>query len=85
MQTPDTAPGHYYVSVVDAGRTGLLVGPFVNNHAAALACVDRARTVAESVNDRAVWYAFGTVRLDPDVAVKPAVLNSHFASELEAA
>lgn len=43
MQTPDTKPGAYYVSAVDAGRTVLLFGPYLNNHAGALAAVDRVR------------------------------------------
>jgi hypothetical protein len=63
MQTPDTKPGAYYVSAVDAGRTALLFGPFIDDHGGALAAVDRVRKVACDLDPRAQWYAFGTVRL----------------------
>lgn len=63
MQTPDTKPGAYYVSAVDAGRTALLFGPYINNHAGALAAVERIQKVACELDPRAHWYAFGTVRL----------------------
>ena len=39
----DDAPGNYYVSVVDAGRVGLLAGPFPNDHAGALAMVKKTK------------------------------------------
>lgn len=60
---PDTKPGAYYVSAVDTGRTALLFGPFMNDHAGALAAVDKVRKAACDVDPRAHWYAFGTVRL----------------------
>ncbi|WP_157266578.1 hypothetical protein [Azohydromonas aeria] len=79
-QQPDTKPGAYFVSVVDGQRVGLLLGPFVDNHAAALARVDMVRAKAEEMDSRAVFYAFGTVRLDADHprAEKHGILNSHF-------
>lgn len=50
----------YYVTVRrDDGAHRFLVGPFVE-HGEALALVDRARRVAESIDPKAVWYAFGT-------------------------
>ena len=56
----------FYVSVVDAGRRGLLAGPF-DNHAAALDLVDAARALAIAKNPWAHFYAFGTVGVsDPD-------------------
>lgn len=63
QQAPDPAPGNYYVSVRDGNRLGLLAGPFVNDHASALAMVDQVRKVAQDVDPRAVFYAFGTVRM----------------------
>lgn len=76
-QQPDTKPGAYFVSVVDGPRVGLIAGPFVDDHAAALAMVDKARSVAEDADRRAVFYAFGTVRLDHDHprAQRPGTLN----------
>jgi hypothetical protein len=62
-QEPDTQPGDYFVSVLDGGRHALVSGPYVNDHAAALADVEHCRTLAEKHDARAVFYAFGTVRL----------------------
>lgn len=70
-QQPDPRPGSYYVSVRDyvdnagGGRTGILLGPF-KLHSKALEWVDRAKAMAERVNDRAFWYAFGTLRRELD-------------------
>lgn len=74
-QAPDAAPGNYYVSIRDGGRYGLLAGPFRNDHAGALAMVDRARAVAHEVNYReAVWASFGTCRMPGDFD-RPGCLN----------
>ena len=82
-QQPDTAPGNYYVSVVDgirAGggtevkRMGLLAGPFPNDHVGALAWVEAARRKAEEIDPRAAFYGFGTVRMKFGYS-KPGVLN----------
>jgi hypothetical protein len=78
-QQPDSKPGNYYVSVADAGRIGLLLGPFQNDHAGALAMVDQARVKAEQLDPRAAFYSFGTVRVDLDVPAKAGVLNGYFA------
>ncbi|HEY6020838.1 MAG TPA: hypothetical protein VIY48_13350 [Candidatus Paceibacterota bacterium] len=79
-QQPDTKPGEYYVSVIDGKRTALLLGPFTNDHAAALAMVDRVRAKAEEIDPRAVWYSFGTVRLpsDDSVPIRAGKLNAQF-------
>lgn len=78
-QQPDTAPGNYYVSVIDpdTGRFGLLLGPFKNDHAAALAMVDKVRAKACDLDPRAYWYAFGTCRLPEDYE-EPGRLNQFF-------
>lgn len=73
MNTPEPAPGNYYVSVVDAGRVGLLLGPFVQ-HAEALARVDDCRRHAERIDLWSHFYAFGTVRLGSEF-VKPGLFN----------
>ena len=75
---PDDAPGDYYVSCVDGDRFALLAGPFRDDHRAALERVDIARKLACELDPRAVFYGFGTCRLEPDPA-RPApagVLNS---------
>lgn len=79
MQAPDNKPGNCYVSVVRGdGDWRPLVGPFRNDHAAALAMVDKARAKAEELDPRAAWYSFGTVRVDL-VAYAPAgMLNKFF-------
>lgn len=83
-QNPDTKPGDYYVSVVnDRGDTRLLSGPYRDNHAAAVADVDKAKHIAQDIDPKAVWYAYGTVRVDHDVA-GPGVLNKHGFMEVRA-
>ena len=73
-QAPDSKPGFYYVSVVrDSGDYRLLRGPFVNDHAGALAAVDAARFRAYDLDPRAQWYAYGTARLDTDAG--PGILD----------
>ena len=73
-QAPDAKPGSYYVTVVDGSRVGRLLGPFVNDHAGALARVDEARKLAETLEPRAAFYAFGTARY-PENEKRPGVLN----------
>lgn len=66
-QAPDPRPGYYYVTVVrGSGDYRLLKGPFVNDHAGALAAVDAARFRAYDLDPRAGWYAYGTARLPID-------------------
>ncbi len=79
-QQPDIKPGAYYVSVADGGRVARLLGPFENDHAAALAMVDKVRAKAEELDPRAAFYAFGTVRLpnDDSVPIRAGSLNRHF-------
>ncbi len=73
-QIPDSKPGFYYVSVVrGANDYRLLRGPFVNDHAGALAAVDAAGFRAYDLDPRAAWYAYGTVRMDSDAG--PGILD----------
>lgn len=53
---------HFYVSVVDGKRVGLLAGPFPT-HKQALDLVDEARELAEEADPFACFYAFGTLSL----------------------
>jgi len=66
--------GGYYVSVRDAGQVGYLAGPFLT-HPEALTQVDRVREHACKVNDRAVFYAFGTCRRTDNYR-KPGLFNT---------
>ncbi len=67
-QTPDTAPGFYYVTMRDdAGRTALLAGPFRDDHARALAMVGAASMKAADVRPQYWFNAFGTVRSETDL------------------
>jgi hypothetical protein len=67
-QEPDTKPGYYYVTVRRRdGEFRPLRGPFVNDHASALAAVDDARMKACNLDPRAHWYAFGTARSEMDL------------------
>jgi hypothetical protein len=63
----DTKPGFYYVSVIDGARRGLLLGPWVDDHAGARAAVDAARIEAERLDPWASFWAFGTCRSDDDL------------------
>lgn len=74
-QIPDTAPGPYYVSVVrESGDYRLLAGPY-DSHQAALDNVEKARAIAEKVDRRAVWYAYGTCRITDGSYSGPGLLN----------
>lgn len=77
---PDTLEGNYYVSVRDGGRVGLLVGPFSNDHSAALRFVDAARDAAFRVDPKAWFYACGTARMPRDFD-RPGVLNADVGFE----
>jgi len=73
-QLPDTAPGPYYISVMrDDGQVRLLSGPH-SFHAEALDLVDKAGAIAAKIDIKAVWYAYGTVRMQEGFAV-PGVLQ----------
>ncbi len=70
---PDGA--NFYVSVKDGSRSNVLAGPY-STHPEALAHVEQIRAWAERVNDRAVFYAFGTVAMAPDFN-RPGMANQH--------
>lgn len=79
FQPIDSKPGNYYVSVrKDSGDWRVLLGPFPNDHAAALAWVDKARRKAEEIDPKAIWYSYGTVRLPIDAALPNGALNRFF-------
>ena len=86
-QTPDTAPGPYYISVMkDGGDWRAVSGPY-DKHADALGLVDKARRICEQMDYRSVWYAFGTVRIRAP-ATEPGILQKqgyNLALEREAA
>jgi hypothetical protein len=69
-QQPDTQPGFYYVTVrrdTTSSDYRTLRGPFVNDHASALAAVDEARRRATDYDPRGCWYAYGTCRSEVDL------------------
>ena len=68
-QMPDSRPGNYYVSVCYRCRYALLAGPWPT-HAEALAKVDDVRFIAQGLDPRGVWYAYGTCRLPDDGSVQ---------------
>lgn len=78
QQQPDTKPGAYYVSVKRGADYRLLAGPFINDHSAALDRVDGVRRVAEGLDVKAVFYEFGTCRLDIEPGERPpaGILNA---------
>jgi|SRR5882724_7917459 hypothetical protein len=68
---------NYYVSVRDGPRFDLLAGPF-DDHAIALAWVDRATAAANDVWPWSHFYAFGTVAMQSTYD-KPGKLNERLA------
>jgi hypothetical protein len=60
MHQPTLNDVLYYVTVIDAGRTGFLLGPY-DTHQQALENVERGRTLAQRANAWSHFYAFGTV------------------------
>ncbi len=79
-QQPDTKPGNYYVSVIDGRRKAVLLGPFLNDHAAALNQVDAVRKKAMDLDPKAAFYSFGTCRIPDDdtVPIRAGLLNQFF-------
>lgn len=78
-QEPDTQPGNYYVSTCnDSGAFWLMLGPFPDDHAAALAAVEnvRAFTCQHDSTGRAHFMAFGTVRMAHEVT-RPGNCNQY--------
>jgi hypothetical protein len=67
MAEVHTNKRYYYVSVLDAKRKGLLLGPY-DTHQEALDNVSRGRELAEQADAWAWGYAFGTA--GSDVIVK---------------
>jgi hypothetical protein len=70
-------PGGFYVSVKDGKRTGKLLGPLAT-HEEAQRRVPEIRALAERINSRAVFYAFGTCRV-VDGDRPPGLLNKEAA------
>jgi hypothetical protein len=70
----------FYVSVIDGGRRGLLLGPFAT-HAAALARVNVVRSWCIDRDQRAHWYGFGTAGMAPPAGAWPrGTLAAHRAA-----
>jgi hypothetical protein len=65
-EEPDTQAGDYFVFARDAGRVWYLSGPYVNDHAAAIADVEAVRAMAEKSDPFSAFYAFGTCRFPPN-------------------
>ena len=80
MSNADTKPGEYYVTVVDGNRYNFLLGPFTNDHQAALDHVEAARKKAQELDPRSAFYTFGTARLpsDDSVPIRCGRLNRYF-------
>lgn len=81
IQEPDTKPGLYYVSAMnETGKKWVpLLGPFRDDHGAALAKVDGVRTLACDLDPRGTWWSYGTVRIDYQDSPPQGRLNGHFA------
>ena len=80
QKTQSTQPGEYYVSVRDGKRAALLLGPFTDDHQAALDMVDAVRAKSAEIDPRAVFYSYGTCRVwgVDRVPIRPGSLNRYF-------
>ena len=79
----DPTPGAYYVSVIrDGGDYRLLLGPFMDDHAGALAMVDRVTHKANEIDPRSYWYAFGTCKVK-EGPITDGILNKYFPDALK--
>lgn len=66
---------------IDEPQTALLAGPF-SSHSLALSWVEKARKVAQEVDPKAFWYAFGTCRMEAQpYGWKVGVLNERLGIE----
>ena len=74
-QQADDKPGNYYVTAHDSGKTWPMAGPFVNDHAGALAAGRAVKDAACDLDGRACFMSWGTVRAPIDY-IKPGPLNS---------
>lgn len=77
-QAPDTRPGFYYVTVMDGPRAALALGPFENDHRAALDRVDDVKRLVQERTPRGWFYAFGTSRAESDLG--PGKLNGELVA-----
>lgn len=68
----------FYVSVIDGDRWNFLVGPY-ETHEAAMADVEEVRALAESKDQWAHFYDFGTARA-PLGYEKPGALSLELAA-----
>lgn len=93
-EAPDTQPGAYYVTAADitsnAGTVAaywLMLGPFINDHASALACVDAVQAMCNKLDTtgRAWFMSYGTIRkpADDSVPLRAGKLNSYFGLPTE--
>lgn len=60
---------NYYVTVIDAGRHGFLLGPY-DTHEQALEQVQTGKERAMAANTWAHFYAYGTARVPKEKTVK---------------
>jgi hypothetical protein len=65
------------VSARSGDKHWLLLGPFVDDHAAALRMVEPVRALANQHEPRSAFYAFGTCRYQPG-ETQPGSANRHF-------
>lgn len=71
----------YYVSVKDAGRSGLLAGPF-DTHQEALDMITATKQEAEKADPFSCFYAFGTAKLTTTGVPRIGILNSRLGITL---
>lgn len=78
-QQPDDKRGAYYVSAIShTDRVALVLGPFIDDHAAALERVDEVRRYCTRAYSDTAFARFGTCRLDLAPTLPTGKLNDRF-------
>lgn len=75
-------PAGFYATVVRGAKVGYLLGPF-DSEPAARAVIPDARRLAEAIDPRTVFDAFGTARVElaGDAALPRGVLMDRYEKE----
>ena len=68
---------HFYVTVIRGEKVGWLFGP-IADHDVARSFVPAIRKIAESIDPRCVFDAFGTSSITADEPPSKGVLNDHW-------
>lgn len=84
VDTVDSRPGDYYVSVVDGDRYALVSGPYPT-HTAACDHVEAARAIGDQLDPRSVFCGWGTCSMEPNSGRTGLLQRNGWSLDLERA